>query len=211
MQGHDTAEFAFPMPAVADLARARQSFEANEPRDLFYRAATELVTLSLDGRTSLSVAEAVAVLLQTWNASYYRYHHHFDSAHFADIEAMLAKHTGALRSLRAARIDRVTESELTRVAEVFADFETVLGPVGAAKCLHLLAPDLFALWDRAIAAAYGVSLGPVGSNGARYCAFLRMAAEQCRRLGPEYAACSARNPLKALDEYNYCRFTRKWI
>jgi len=41
--------------------------------DLFYRAATELVSLALEGKTSLSVAEALAVLLQTWNKIFYQY------------------------------------------------------------------------------------------------------------------------------------------
>ena len=54
-------------PSIQDIEAARQAFETNEPRDLFYRAATELVILALDGKTSLSVTEALAVLLQTWN------------------------------------------------------------------------------------------------------------------------------------------------
>jgi hypothetical protein len=200
---------AFPMPTVRDLARARRAFEANEPRDLFYRAATELVALALKGDTELTVVEAVAVLLQTWNASYYRYHRRFDGRHFAAMERVLVKHASTLRQLRTARVDRATDSDLALAANVFGDFERVLGPVGAAKCLHLLAPTLFPLWDRKIAAAYRLGLRPAGHNVARYCAFTQIAAEQCRRLGPK--ACAARNPLKALDEYNYCRFTRKWI
>ncbi|MEJ5241054.1 MAG: hypothetical protein WHS87_07635 [Anaerolineales bacterium] len=46
-------------PTPKDIASARQVFDANEPRDLFYRAATELVTLALEGKTSLSVTEAL--------------------------------------------------------------------------------------------------------------------------------------------------------
>ena len=34
-------------PRPEELAAAHQAFEANEPRDLFYRAATELVDLVL--------------------------------------------------------------------------------------------------------------------------------------------------------------------
>ena len=41
------------------------AFEENEPRDIFYRAATELVALALQGSTTVSVAEALAVLLET--------------------------------------------------------------------------------------------------------------------------------------------------
>ncbi len=38
-------------PTPKDIASARQVFDANEPRDLFYRAATELVTLAVEGKT----------------------------------------------------------------------------------------------------------------------------------------------------------------
>ena len=62
------------------VKKARKAFEAREPRGLFYRAATELVVLALRGATSLTVAEALAVLLQTWNKAYYQYRK-FDNAH----------------------------------------------------------------------------------------------------------------------------------
>ena len=62
-----TRKTAEPMlPTLDQLGQARARFEAYEPRDLFYRAATELVALALQGKTKLSVGEAVAVLLQTW-------------------------------------------------------------------------------------------------------------------------------------------------
>lgn len=59
-------------PAIPEIEAAREAFQSNEPRDLFYRAATELVDLAIRGKTSLSVAEALAVLLQTWNQAYYQ-------------------------------------------------------------------------------------------------------------------------------------------
>jgi len=79
----------FHTPTIQEIEAAREAFESNEPRDLFYRVATELVDLAIRGKTSLSVAEALAVLLQTWNQAYYRYRS-FDSEHFADIERLTA-------------------------------------------------------------------------------------------------------------------------
>ncbi len=52
------------IPTIQDIKAARNAFEANEPRGLFYRAATELVSFALEGKTSLSVAEALAVLFR---------------------------------------------------------------------------------------------------------------------------------------------------
>jgi len=82
-------------PSIRDLEKARREFEEREQRDLFYRAATELVALSLKRKISLNVAESVAVLLQTWNKMFYQYQK-FDSQHFAGIERLISRHYSAL-------------------------------------------------------------------------------------------------------------------
>lgn len=157
----------------------------------------------------MTVAEAVAVLLQSWNAAYYRFGkrlgRRFDEQHFLDIERILKCHTEALLSFRPRSIQTFGQNDLPVVRALFDDFEGVLGAVGAAKCLHLLAPGFFPLWDRAIAAAYGVALAQRGKNTDRYTRFMAIAKKQCRALGESQFM--AQNPLKALDEYNYCRHT----
>jgi hypothetical protein len=193
---------------IPEIEAARQAFEAHEPRDLFYRAATELVALALDGRTSLSVAEALAVLLQTWNKMFYRYRR-FDSQHFADIERLIRDHRSMLITFRQRSIQSINQEDESEVVRVFKAFEEVLGPVGAAKCLHLLAPRFFPLWDRAIAKAYGLPLKQNGRNAERYWRFMGIVKKQVQSLGGEQAI--GRNPLKAIDEYNYCKHTKGWI
>jgi hypothetical protein len=101
------------------------------------------------------------------------------------------------------------DEEQATIGQIFRDFEEVLGPVGAAKCLHLMAPKFFPLWDRAIAGAYGLPLSKRGENFGTYFRFMEVAREQVKILGGEQAI--GRNPLKALDEYNYCKHTRQWI
>ena len=199
---------AIPQPTAEDLTRAHRIFEANEPRSLFYRAATELVELARAGKTSLTVCEAIAVLLQTWNRAFYQYRP-FSEQHFRDIEAVVKRHDRALRELGPRSITSVRSSDLGVIADAFRDFEGTLWPVGAAKGLHLLAPRLFPLWDRAIAKAYGVPLGRVGTNAERYCQFLQITKAQCERLAGKVPV--GVSILKALDEYNYCRFTKpRW-
>lgn len=195
-------------PSIQDLEEARRVFEEREPRDLFYRAATELVALSLEGKTALTVAEALAVLLQTWNRMFYRYRK-FNSQHFADIERLLHDYHSELMGYRQRSIESFSQADEAQVVRLFRDFEAVLGPVGAAKCLHLLAPRFFPLWDRAIAAAYRLPLQGKGENAERYCRFMKKVKEQVERLGGEKAI--GRNPLKAIDEYNYCKYTKKWM
>lgn len=200
---------SIPFPSLEALQRARKTFEANEPRDLFYRAATELVALAIDQATSLSVAEALAVLLQTWNSSYYRFHGKFDDNHFHELEYVLQKHNVTLMLLRQRTLQSMSQEDEATIASLFSDFEHLLGSVGAAKGLHLLAPTFFPLWDREIAAAYGTGLRKRGANAERYVCFMRHTKAQCEALGS--SAVLVGNPLKALDEYNYCRFSRKWL
>lgn len=196
------------VPSIQDIKAARQAFETNEPRDLFYRAATELVTLALDGKTSLSIAEALAVLLQSWNKIFYQYRR-FDGQHFGDIEQLISDHYSILITFRQRSIESLSQEDESEVTRVFKAFEEILGPVGAAKCLHLLAPRFFPLWDRAIAEAYGLPLKQKGRNADGYCRFMGIVKGQVQSLGGEQTI--GRNPLKALDEYNYCKYTKRWL
>jgi len=189
-----------------DLAEAHQIFEAIEPRDLFYRAATELVDLAIRGQASLTLVEAVAVLLKTWNSSYYRFHRRFDAQHFADIDRTVNQDYRQLVRFRRRSIANFSSKDQDAVRGVFARFERILGPVGAAKCLHLLAPRFFPLWDRAIATKYGLAMKKGGGNASRYVCFMRITQRQCCEVEDYLPA--GRNPLKALDEYNYCKFTK---
>lgn len=190
------------------MARASQVFEKNEVRDLFYRAATELVRLALEGEAALSPAEAVAVLLQTWNVSYYRFRGGFTAEHFEALEHLVTEHLPPLRQLRPKRIETADRGVIEKAVELFAVFEPELGAVGAAKTLHLFAPRLCPLWDNKIAAAYDLRLGKQGTNEDRYRSWLGVSREQARALAADgYEG----NPLKALDEYNYCHFTQGWI
>jgi len=196
------------MPTVEDLKRAREVFLENEPRDLFYRVALELIRLAIEGKTEISLAEALAVLLQTWNKAYYQFRR-FDNQHFSDINSLVENRVRTAFEYRRRSILSLSRDDVSKVSGIFDEFEKVLGPVGASKSLHLLAPEFFPLWDRAIASAYKVGLGPVGTNAVNYCRFMSCVREQCAQLKGKLP--ESENPLKAIDEYNYCRFTKGWI
>jgi hypothetical protein len=198
----------FNIPKIRELEAAKKAFEQNEPRDLFYRAATELVDQAIQGNSSLSLAEALAVLLQTWNSAYYRYSA-FDNQHFTDIENIVNINYKLLLKIRERSIETFFDGDKPKIKQVFVDFEEVLGPVGAAKCLHLLAPKFFPLWDRAIAKAYNLPLKKRGNNGDSYCLFMEISKEQCESIRHKKTVIT--NPLKAIDEYNYCRYTKQWL
>ena len=194
-------------PTLEELERARLVFEENEPRDMAYRVSTRLMEGALRGGTDFSPAEAVGVLLQTWNRSFYR-GRRFDRQHFEAIQRVIASRLPMLRALREERIEDLANDRQTELEQLFTEFEEIVGAVGAVKSLHLFAPRLFPPWDNPIAKDYGLALGKMGTNASRYWRFMQIAREQARGIGAQgYEG----NPLKALDEYNYCRCTDKWV
>ncbi len=196
--------------AEADLLVARQEFLRREPRDLFYRAATELIRLAIeDEQATISVSEALGTLLQTWNKSFYRFHGKFDESHFQGLEKVVKQQEEKWKGWRSRSIASIQDEEKNGIADVFRSFENLVGPVGAAKILHLLSPDFFPLWDRKIATAYGVSLRKTGKNAPQYFRFMEITGQQVSKLGN--ANLPANGTLKLIDEYNYVVITKGWL
>ena len=81
-------------------------------------------------------------------------------------------------------------------------------PVAVAKALHLLAPNFFPIWDGKIAAAYGYSSGKTAvENYIIFC-------EKIKRVAKNVCDGIQRKDkplLKFIDEYNYAKYTKKWI
>jgi len=196
-------------PSKKDLQKARNSFLKNEPRDLFYRVATELIELTIKRKTKISLSEALAILLQTWNIAYYRFRS-FNEEHFNKIDYLIEKYASEIiTEFRPRSILSIREKDKKKICEIFNAFEKVLGPVGTAKSLHLLAPHFFPLWDRKIAKEYGSPLCPKGANADKYYNFMRIARKQYKKLKALLPKES--NLLKSIDEYNYCHYTKHWI
>ena len=206
-----------PMPTNAHLWKAREAFTKIEPRDFFYRSVTKLVSAILDDNPNPNLADdlvpALMMLLTTWNKNYYRFFEQRNpgttlAEHFDDLEKAITKHFDCLLVLRQRQILAITDVPEKDLRRIFDDFATVLGRVGAAKCLHLLGPDFFPLWDAAILKGYGLEKGAHrhSSETDRYIAFMHISRTQIERLNNWRSLTS--HPLKLLDEYNYCRFTK---
>ena len=197
------------MPGADDLNRARELFEAHEPRDLFYRVGRDLLERTLAGQSDFTLTEAVAVVLLTWNRRFYigKDTPNFDAEHIKNIDDLLERHGDALAVYRERSIDSLDDNEQAAVESTFDDFERLLGPVGAAKALHVLAARFFALWDRPIAEGASLYLDKRGTNANRYWRWMRRTRDECREAGGE--AVWGTGLLKRIDELNYCRFTIK--
>lgn len=193
---------------IDDINRAHQIFLQNEPRDLFYRTAIYLIELSLNQNGNLTLAEAISVLLQTWNKSYYRFRK-FDTNHFNQIEQLVQDNCAHVLNFRNRIISTLSQNDDVTISNIFNSFENILGPVGSAKALHLLAPSFFPIWDRPIAIAYNQALTNVGTNNNKYINFMHCQKEQCLNLPDELP--DGISILKAIDEYNYCHFSKGWL
>jgi hypothetical protein len=194
----------------AKLRWGHDTFEKHEPRDLFYRVATELISLATGDVVttfSFSVPEALAVLLQTWNSAYYRYHK-FDEVHFKKLERLIKANQIILEKYRGLTIATITDESRHEIESLFHEFEDLLGPVGAAKALHLLAPRVCPLWDRAIAKGYNLPLRRGGLNSDSYWKFLLITQKQCLEV-TQVGYPAHEKLIKLIDEYNYCTYTKQ--
>jgi hypothetical protein len=192
-------------PTFQEVIQAHSLFLQKEPRDLFYRTAIYLIELSINHNGALSIAEAISVLLQTWNKSYYRFRQ-FDQNHFNDIENLLQNNLNIALQFRDREITSFSNNDNNTIYNIFNSFENTLGPVGCAKSLHLLSPNFFPIWDRTIAIAYDLPLSTVGTNSNKYIGFINIQKEQANQLPDELP--DGISKLKAIDEYNYCHFTK---
>ena len=191
----------FHMPTLQEVRAARKLRAERKNRDAFYYQARGQVDRAMDARSWPRVAEALGVVLKTWNRTFYRFSGGFDEKHQADIGHLIERHASTILSFRQRSIETFSKTDEPTVTDLFQDSEKVVGPIGAAKCLHLLAPSFFPLWDRTIAKDYHLRLRKSGTNGARYCRFIAITKEQYEALGGEQVILL--DPLKALDEYNY--------
>jgi hypothetical protein len=196
-----------PLPgSIAELTKLRAQFGAGEPRDLYYRVAGPLLSSALaDENARPTVAEALALLLLSWNSSYYRFRPP-DPDHLDRIAALVRRNRAMIDAFRGRRLVSLVVDDRDAIARLFDDFERELGIVGAAKALHLLAPDFFPIWDRRIATAYGVDLGAPGI-GLAYAAFAGVFADECRGLASLGVA--PEDLVKAVDEVNYVTITMR--
>jgi len=191
-----------------------KEFEKHERRDAMYRVATFL--LSHFWSKPSDMADALGVLLLTWNQAFYRY----GSFDFDKLERCIADNTQKLNEFRNRDISSLSRNDNDDdIKDLFDKFLTALAidsgkkkgersPVAASKALHLLAPNFFPLWDYKIARAYKCpySHKPAQSY-VTFCKTTKEVADTVRRYAPR----SDKTLLKLIDEYNYSKYTKGWI
>lgn len=208
---------------ASELRRGCRAFQDNEYRDAMYKISRELIEQHWGNAED--TADALGVLLLTWNQAAYRYGP-FD---YAQVQSFLEAHGAVLDDYRAMRLEDVRAVDGSAVSDIFAALLDALvtangsrSPVGAGKALHLLAPRMFPLWDNEIARRYGCGFMGAPGSAAKYVRFTRRIKDVLTGLAAEVPLAhleeelnsQSRFPkpiLKFIDEYNYARYTYHWI
>lgn len=201
------------IPTKAQLEAGCKAFEQHERRDAMYKTATFLVD-HFWGQPA-EMADSLGVLLLTWNQAFYRY----GAFDFGKLEKCIAENIRALEGYRARTILEHAARDDPKIREMFAAFLAALAiadgsgkgrqsPVAVAKALHLLAPGFFPLWDREIAMAYGCDYSHRPAE--QYLAFVGIAQNMARGLQASIPP-AGKTLLKLIDEYNYAKFTKRWV
>jgi hypothetical protein len=215
------------------LIEGSRVFVENESRDAMYKVATYLVS-QFWGKPR-DITDGLGVLLLTWNQALYRY----GSFDFDLLERSLNEKMETLGQFREREIFSFSEKDANITKTLFNEFLIALqdakgrrSPVAVSKTLHLLAPGFFPLWDNKIAKAYGCSWYYSDEACDRYLKFMRKMQDFAENVVQSFMSiegvhqeiavkmicekCSRNLPftkslLKIIDEYNFAKYTKKWI
>lgn len=200
-------------PDREEFVNGCKAFETYEKRDAMYKVATFLTSYYW-GKPS-DMANALGVLLLTWNQAFYRY----GSLDFDRLQNTIEENLPILEKFRSKDISNFSDFEESIINNLFNGFLDALqqttnsnkirkSPVAVAKALHLLAPGFFPIWDRAIAEAYKCNYQ---TNPAKayygFCIIIKSTAEEVK----DYITTSNKTIIKRIDEYNYSKYTKGWI
>lgn len=199
------------VPRPEEFLAGVKEFQKREKRDAMYKVATFLIS-QFWGKPE-DMADALGVLLLTWNQAFYRY----GAFNFVKLEKCIDRNLPFIETFRKRDISTLSPSDARIIERLFTEFLQALqidsgklsgrrSPVAVAKALHLLAPSFFALWDDAIARAYGCYYND--SPEKKYMLFSMKVKDIAAHV--EGLVTSNKTVVKLIDEYNYARFTQGW-
>jgi len=201
------------IPSREEFLRGCDEFEKYEKRDAMYKVASFLVS-HFWGKPS-DMADGLGVLLLTWNQAFYRYGV-FD---FDKLEKSITDDLQKIENFRNRYISSLSRSDEGDIKQLFNNFLEALqidsgkkqgtkSPVAVAKALHLLAPNLFPLWDDKIARAYGCYYNEnPAEKYVSFCKITKVIADKVKT----YINRGDKTLVKLIDEYNYSKYTQGWI
>jgi len=216
------------IPSKEEFIKGIRAYRQQEERDAVYKIARYLVeeffkypkNKQVKGRTRVEwTTDAVGTLLLVWNWAFYRY----APLNFQKFQEAVERHYQDLLSFKNRSIETISESDENKIKEIFVTFLEATSinvkekqrftPVGVVKALHLFAPDFFPLWDREIASAYRCSLNyrDKEKQAQAYINFMKKMKEFLEKVKTWKLPHDIEANLKSIDEYNYSKYTKKWI
>ena len=204
------------IPSKEEFIKGIKEFEKHEKRDAMYKVARFLVNYFWEKPADM--ANGLGVLLLTWNQAFYRYGN-FD---FEKLEECIRNNLTELNEYRNRYILSLSESDVLKIKAVFNEFMESLqiasgkmrgrkSPVAVAKALHLLAPNFFPIWDYQIAKMYKCYYNKYPDE--KYILFMKLTKEFSEKVKGYVDLSNHQNKtlLKLIDEYNYSKYSKKWI
>lgn len=201
------------IPTKEEFIKGVKEFEKREKRNAMYKVATFLVS-HFWGKPS-DMADGLGVLLLTWNQAFYRYGI-FD---FNKIEKCITDNFRKIENFKSRDIFSLSGSDEDDIKYLFNKFLEALqidagkmqgrkSPVAVAKALHLLSPNFFPLWDDKIARAYECYYNE--NPAEKYISFCKLTKSIADKV-KDYIVWSDKTLTKLIDEYNYSKYTQRWI
>lgn len=200
------------IPTKEEFYKEIRKFKKHVKRDAMYNMAAFLVEKYWGDPSK--TADALGVLLLTWNQAFYRYGL-FD---YDKLEESIVKNFQYLEYCRNRDIISLSDSDEKKIMTLFNEFMEALkivtsksqerkSAVSASKALHLIAPDFFPLWDYKISREYGCCYSYKSAEKyISFCKTMKTIAEKVKG----YIEDSDKSILKLIDEYNYSKYTKEW-
>lgn len=200
------------IPLKEDYLKGIQEYRNHERRDPMYKVASFLVETFWNNTSEM--VDGLGVLLLTWNQAFYRY----GSFDFDVLESFIIKNLETINRYRNRDIDTLNDVDNTTIISLFTELLDALkittgknagrkSPVAVSKALHLLAPSFFPLWDDKISRGYDCHYQEKPEQ--KYLKFSYII-KNIKKVVKEYRT-DKRTTLKLIDEYNYSKYTKKWI
>src|SRR4051794_36069739 len=111
-----------PFPAAAQLTTARELYVKHEPRYGAWDLARQVIEDDDGAGGRVTSAEAIAALLRTWNAAYYRPRPDKVSSLVADLQTLLDQHGASLNAYAHRAIGDLQDDERDAVKDIFQAF-----------------------------------------------------------------------------------------
>lgn len=196
------------LPDCPEFVRGYENYNQQERLGPMWFRARRVVQDNWGNPSRMS--EGVRVIINGWNRFFAGYD---DSS----LTATVTSHLETLDSFRDRDISSFTQNDKAEVLKLFNAFQEalkrtrdgVVSPVSAAKALSLFASGFLPIWDSYIAYAY--HCGYVYGGGNEYVAFIermKILADHVRRCVPTD---DDRSLLKRIDEFNYAKYTKRWV